>query len=246
MGPDVPFAAGWTAPPELTGPLPRRTRMSASAIAPIAGALLILLVTAAVVPRIHGIMAAQTAWTQPLRREGRDTIGEVKELRHRPGGEYIVRYTFTANGAVFTGESSAPENIWNGIRKAAPLPIRSLPSNPVINHPAAWEQSAGATRFLFVLLLLPISGGILILTRLFRQRRLVAEGVPTPGVVTRCYSVGRGSPAVAYQFRTQEGRVAQGTGRLCSGVGTTICVLYLADNPRRNLPYLGSWYRAVQ
>jgi len=243
---NVSFPEGWTAPPELTGALPRETRISKDGIGAATVATALLLAAIGIVLLGCKVEAQEMAKRAALRRDGREAVGEVTNLRHVWGGAYTVSYSFNANGVVFTGESSAPEHIWNGLREALALPVRFLPSNPAINHPAVWEESVSSDWFAFAIALLPAAAGILVLTQLRRQRRLVAEGVPTAGVVTKCYRGGKGSWWIDYQFRTEDGRVAKGIDNVRLEIGATICVLYLPQDPRRNRPYLRSYYRVAQ
>jgi len=245
MDPQVSFPEGWTVPPELTGAAPRETERSEEGAGSVLSVTLLVLAAIAMVVLSFIADARQKAKTEVLRREGRETMGRVTGLRHKPGA-YTVRYAFNANGVAITGESPAPEDTWNGLRDADPLAIRFLPSNPAINHPAAWEGSGKSYWVMFFIPAMPVAGAILILIQLRGQRRLVAEGVPTAGVVTRCARGSRGGWFVNYQFRTADGSAAKGSANLRMEIGATICILYLPQNPQRNQPYLGSWYRVAR
>jgi hypothetical protein len=246
MDPSVSFPAGWTAPPELMGALPRETRMSKDGIWAAMRAAFLLLAAIAIVLLSCNMEASEIARRAALRRDGREAIGEVKDLQHVWGSAHTVSYAFNANGVALTGKSSAPEHIWSGLRKALPLTVRFLPSNPAINHPAAWEESVLSDWFTFAIAPLSAGAGILVLLQLRRQRQLVAKGVPAAGVVTKRSRNSRGLWWVFYEFRTEDGRVAKGSDRACLEIGATICVLYLPQDPRRNQGYLGSWYRPAR
>ncbi len=72
-----------------------------------------------------------------------------------------------------------------------------------------------------------------------RQRRLLTEGRPAPGIVTRL-SRTKGGMQVYYDFLLLSGSVAKGSSGPVSkppGIGQTVCVLYNPDNPRRNAIY---------
>jgi hypothetical protein len=245
MDPAVSFPEGWTAPPELAGPLPRTTRISEDGRG--AATRVVVLLLASIVLVVLGCIGAAQTMTrmEALRLEGRETTGEVTALRHRFGGAYGVRYAFNANGRALEGVSEAPKDIGNGLREAAPLPILFLPSNPAINHPAAWQESGSWVWDLWFVPMMPVAAAILVLTQMRRQRRLVAGGVPTAGIVTKRSRNSQGAWWVDYQFHTEDGKVAKGRGHLGLEIGATICVLYLPQDPRRNQPYLRSWYRVV-
>jgi len=246
MDPEVSFPEGWNAPAELTGALPRETRISEDGIWAAARAAFFLLAAFAIVLLGCKMEARKMANRAALRRDGREAIGEVTELRHRLEGMYTVSYAFDVNGVVFTGMASAPADVGGGLRKALPLTVRFLPSNPGINQPAAWEAPVLSDWFTFAIALMPAVAGIFVLTQLRRQRQLVAEGVPTAGVVTKRSRNSKGLWCVFYQFRTEDGRVAKGSDTACLEIGVTTCVLYLPQEPSRNQRYLGSWYRVAR
>jgi hypothetical protein len=240
MDPNVSIPEGWTAPPELTGAVPRETRMSEEGASSATLVTFIMLAAMALAVWISVAQARQKARTEALRREGREAAGKTTDLLHKSNK---VIYAFNANGVALTGEADAPRDTWDGLRTGDPLAIRFLPSNPAINHPAGWEASSN-----WGLLVAPAwlaVGGILILIDLRGQRRMVAEGVATAGVVTRCSRRRRGW-FVDYQFRAADGTVVTGSRDLRLEAGTTICVLYLPEDPRKNQPYPGSRYRAVR
>jgi hypothetical protein len=245
MGDGASLLKDWTAPRELTGALPRETRMSRHGIGAAGFAVVLLLTTIAIVAWVCNGKVQEMAQRDRLRREGRDAPGEVYSLRHVTGGPYIVRYRFRANGIALHGYSQAPRHIWETLRETGYLSVRFVPSNPAINHPAAWEVSALPGWGAFVVPAIPAALGVFILLQLRQARRLVTEGVATAGVVTSCYRGGRGSWWVDYDFRTVDGTTATGSHNVRLEVGAIICILYLPQVPSRNRPYLESWYEVV-
>jgi hypothetical protein len=216
-------------------------------MAPSAAVFLIFAVVFPVwVGIVHSIQVTRTA---ALRREGLDTTGEATRLWSSGSDRSktpMMSYAFTIDGAAYTGECSVPDAIRAEFRQGRRLPIRYLASNPAINHPAAWDDESTLSGRQALLVATPAALlGIVFLTQLLRQRRLVAEGVPTAGVVARCYRSGR-SWAVDYQFHTNDGNLAKGTSKGNAAVGTPICVLYLSREPRRNRSYPVPGYRVVQ
>jgi hypothetical protein len=86
-----------------------------------------------------------------LRQGGADVIGKITQLGRAGKGAEFVRYTFIANGGIVSGGSAVPPKLMHGLRESNSLRIRYLPSDPVINHPAAWEWSlAEETGSIFV------------------------------------------------------------------------------------------------
>jgi len=216
-------------------------------IAVMAGLLLVGSIPLLVLFR--NLNARTAARAEALRSQGRETSGEVERVWRTSGKEShnMVRYAFSANGVRLQGESRVPPSLWNGVRKSGFLPIRYLPSDPNINHPAGWEDRPDAAWMQFILPgVMAISGIVLVIT-LRRQAEMTAEGLPAVGVVTRCVSV-KGGWAVRYRFRMKGGAVASGASqvRRRMEVGATICVLYLPQNPRRNQVYPTTLYRVTQ
>jgi hypothetical protein len=238
LDPTVYYPEGWTAPTELMGPLPRRTRMSLRGAAVAAASVGALAFAVAVAVQYNFDRARLAARTAVWRRESIETTGRVTRVWSRcklctP----MASYAFTVDGVAYTGQCPVPASRRAGLRQDGPLSIRYLASNPAINHPAAWawdEGPSGEGIGAAILLVLQVIATLLLLRR---NRRLVAEGVPTVGVVTKSYSRRGAGPRVDYQFRTRDGNVATGTGRSDAAVGTPICVLYLPREPRRNRSY---------
>jgi hypothetical protein len=243
----VSFPEGWTAPPELMGPVPRKTRLSADGVA--SATVMTGLLLLALAGTVWACIAMARYWTRTaaLRDEGSEIVGEIKRLwSSGRGSTHMVSYEFTANNVAFTGQSSVPTDRRHELRVGDPLRIRFVPANPATNRPADWEESALDSSLTFLIPIVPGVFGVVLLSQLRWQRRLVAEGLPAAAVVTRCYRGSRGSRWIDYQFRAEDGRVGEGTDNVRLEVGTAICVLYLPRNPRRNQRYVGSCYRVVQ
>ena len=247
MDSEVTFPENWKPPRELVRALPRETHLTRSGafLAILAAVILLACVILYFVVRHQEMQTA--AQTAALRTEGRETTAEITHL-WLAGKSSIpnVMYAFTANGVRLKGESKVPKRIWDRLRKAGFLPVRFLPSNPSINHPAAWEESASP---FWLPLLVPAvisPGAIVILTMLWRHGRVAANGLPTAGVVTKCFAVKNGWSA-RYRFRTKDGAVFGGSSQVGRRLeaGTTLCILYLPEKPRRNAVYPMGLYRVT-
>lgn len=225
-------------PSELTGPLPRRTRLEK----PIQWAVVVTILLGIAVAIIlwASMNAMQLMRTRTaLRHESSEATGVVEEL-----WKTKVAYSFAVNGRSFAGSASrsGPK-----LRESDLLTIRYLPSNPAVNHPAAWEEPTDAALIPFFVptVLVLILVGLLIKMRIIRL--LLTEGRPAVAVVTKCSRGGRGGFVVKYEFRTEEGRTMTGScNESPEEIGTNFCVLYLRQNPRRNMRYPSSDYRVVQ
>jgi hypothetical protein len=251
-----------TIPSELTGPLPRRFEATGAGIhlARVAPALLAL----AIVPALWGgINAAQQMQHESaLRSDSGETVGEVTRTLKGKTSDFVY-YTFSVNGKILTGNAEVPMDLRYDLRISRSLPIRYLPTNPDVNHPAAWEWSlvywrpqssdlvhlpgfSSELQWLFVSLITGVIG-LAFLVGLRRERKLIAEGAPATAVVTKCSRGTRGSFLVEYEFRTGEGRSIKGSrSDSRREIGANFCVLYLPQNPRRNMRYPSSDYRVVQ
>ena len=249
-------------PSELTGPLPRKLRATRSGIS--LALVFLTFLTLAVAAALWGAIntAQQVQHKVELRRGGSETVGEVTRTRNGKRAD-IVYYTFTVSGIPFMGKAEVPGFLRHDLRETNLLVIRYLLENPDVNHPAAWEWSLvyWQSQRLDLLHLPDFSSellwlsaslisaaiGMIFLLGLRKQRRLLTVGAPTTAVVTKCSRGTRGSCFVEYKFRTKEGRVMTGS---CSDsrkeIGTTFCVLYLPQNPKRNMMYPSSDYRVVQ
>ena len=104
-----------------------------------------------------------------------------------------------------------------------------------------------------VAILLSSLGGLALIPVL-RQRRLLSEGRPALAVVTRLSEEKHGShghklgKVIYYEFPLLSGATANGkTGPAKNPptVGTTLCVLYDPEQPRRNAPYPFSLVKPV-
>lgn len=210
-----------------------------------------------------GVRAVQqTQHRAALRRDSSETVAEITRMWHGKTTD-VVHYAFTVNGTSFVGEAEVPGDLRYDLRRSRFLPIRYLAANPDVNHPAAWEWSLVFWRpqssdlvhipyfsselewFLAPLLFGPL--GVVFFMELRTDRKLLAEGAPAAGLVTKCTPGTRGSYWMKYEFHTEDGRVAKGS---CGGspaeVGTKIWVLYLPQDPRQNCRFPSENYRVVE
>lgn len=111
-----------------------------------------------------------------------------------------------------------------------------------------WQTETGFACVVALLSLLIAFLGAWLLRQFPRQRRLMAEGIPVVGSITECGSIKYGFYA-NYDFRTEDGRSWNGSGRVDKrlNIGDGVVVLYLPQNPGQNQPRPAlDLYRAVQ
>jgi hypothetical protein len=73
-----------------------------------------------------------------LRKAGVDVSGEITGIEPVPKALDEVDYTFNVNGRTFSGKAPVPARVERNLYESGPLMVRYLPSDPAVNHPAAW------------------------------------------------------------------------------------------------------------
>lgn len=243
MVPDLHVAEALTIPSELNAQVPRRTRISGNCIPRVMSAVLCLAFgISGAYFLIRGAMQDEQTKSS-LRRERNEATGDVTRII-----KSRVDYRFTVNGATFTGQAVRPDPKQIGLRESDPIRIRFLPSNPAVNHPAAWEESPSIW-FGVTLSLMVASGAMVPIAWLRKDRRLVAEGMPVIAVITNWTRGSKGGYYAHYEFQTQDGDRITGSGgpyEIAKEIAARMCVLYLPTNPRENQIYETLGYRAAQ
>jgi len=179
-----------------------------------------------------------------LRQEGAEVLGVIIEIKELGRGADYVCYTFTANGKTVFGRAHLPPRKFRPIlQESKSLAIRYLPSNPAINHPAAWEYPYEHEPFWLEIFVLAIGASVVFipscfLYKFYKERQLLTWGKPVVGVVTKCVSEGRAFK-LKYEFRTETGTTVHGSRWtiLSQAIGEEIWILYMPQNPSRNLSY---------
>ena len=248
MDAPVTFPENLKPPRELNRPVPRETRIAGRGILMTVIAVLLLAGSVPMFLWMRSQQMQRQSRTDTLHRDGREATAEINKLWHTGRSDTpMVGYSFGADGVWMHGESEVPKKLWPGLQRAGSIPVRYLPSNPAINHPAAWDDTGEPLWLAYVSPLFLVAGGVFLLFSLKRQGTLAAEGIPSVGIVTRCFRI-KGGYSVRYQFRTKEGLVTKGSDKIMYRMpdGTQVCVLYLERNPRRSGVYPLSLYRVAQ
>jgi len=228
-------------PSELNASVPRKTSLNRNGIGLIVAVAIYLTMTAVFAGMVAIDIMQQAQERAALRRSGQETTGEFTYFTK--GNR--IHYTFTVNGAWFNGNATAPSGMQDTLHRFDYLPIRYLPANPAINHPAAWEWAPQWGNFFAPLL--PGLFVVLFAVMLHRDRLLVANGATAVGRVLKC-NHSRSGFIVSYEFRTSDGDVIKGNSGASepSAVGAHIWILYLPENPARNESYTSTHYRVVE
>lgn len=230
-------------PGELAGPVPRKVTLCSTGDTYF---VMLLVLFAAALGVWGGVSLVQhTRDRALLRANGHEVVGQVSDILAGRGGKTFVEYKFTVDGDPYFGDTQEPKTRgpWYALGPSHPILVRFLPSNPAINHPAAWEWSVrmDLIDIIFTLFLVILAGiGVVYL---IWQRKLVREGRAAAGMVTSCKPDGR-LFQVEYEFHTEEGESLTGknSGVDSYEVGARIWIIYLPRKPKRNHPYpLNDW-----
>lgn len=145
------------------------------------------------------------------------------------------------NGATFAGKARVPKQLLHTVEDSKTLPVRYLPGNPALNHPAAWKGSMPSDRKTFLIFFGILAlFGVGLLVSLFGERRLLAKGTPVLAMITSCQPASNGVGfVVKYAFSAGGRPLREGNGWLekRQEVGAKTWVLYLPQKPRQNHTY---------
>lgn len=180
-----------------------------------------------------------------LEEQGVVTSGYVTRLWR--GGDNkkqpYAAYEFEAGGKTYTGRAKVRLSTWRGLELGGEWRVRYAASDPRIHHPVAIPPPVTPSWVPYLVGFLCLGGAFLIWIPLRRGRYLLSEGRVTPGVVTKVVEPRVGSQpgakhgkVVHFEFPLLSGRVREGkTAPMHKppAVGQTVCIVYLADEPRR-------------
>lgn len=175
-----------------------------------------------------------------LPHTGVETTGEITRVFGDRSRVYWVSYNFEANGTIVSGEAQVPRRLLRTVEDSKTLTVRYLPGKPAVNFPAAWTPPPGPSWVLPIISeILMVAYDVWLLRMAWIQRKLIAQGVPAPEVVTKCTRRRKGWYRVSYEFRTAGGIMTEGKGWYGSRLetGAKVWALYLAQNPKRSGPY---------
>ncbi len=231
----------WKPPAELSGSLPRPVRLSSRGT--------VLAIAMAINLAIGGFAAVfvtmqsarETRVQEQLQREGVPIDAVITRLwvSSDKSHTHKVSYQFPYQGLFYPGESSAPRDVWRELRAGTRLPVRFLPSSPAVSQPTPWKNPPTPVWLAPFVGLFLAAVAALIGVPLVKQRRLLAEGRTAPAIVTG-YRKGKSCRLLDGEFALPGGAVIPirgGQVRTYPEIGSTICVLYDREDPRRNAPY---------
>lgn len=238
----------WVPPDGLDRSRPREVRLTAAGRALVLVG--ILLMAGAVGAGIGLGMKAgrQAEEARLLREEGLIAQGVVTRIWQKRGEkkQSWVAYQFTTDGRTYGRDAKVSRSVGQRLLVEGQIAVRYVPSNPDLNYPLDFANKrmpvwlpfwiAGALALFGFFVTLPIR----------KARRLLAEGRPAPGIVTKHGHIMHSSHGRVlgkksyYEFPLLNGAIRKGeTGpsKNPPAVGSVFCVLYDPDTPRKNAPY---------
>jgi hypothetical protein len=183
-----------------------------------------------------------------LREQGTVTDGRVTRLwrgrdkEHQPW----MAYRFAGGEQTYEGSARVSLRLWRDLRVGSPIRIHYVPTRPELNNPFTASIAVMPGWVAFIVALGLAGGAVGAMLAIRSQRRLLSEGRPAPGLVTRHEKVRHGSHASRheskyyYEFPLLSGAIARGAAgptKNPPAVGSTIPLVYDRENPRRNAPY---------
>jgi hypothetical protein len=172
-----------------------------------------------------------------LLRDGRAVDGDITKSSVNRDGVY-VSYTFSVDGVLCSGHAEMKADHYTVPGAPEKIPIRYLPRDPRVNQPIYWEWFSAWDMFPFLFLLFIMAGSAAVVGVTLRERTLARKGIVVMGRVTGCAPTQK-SFTVYYEFTTQENTEMEGSIELPDecGAGTSIPIIYLPSNPKRNERY---------
>lgn len=230
-------------PAELMGRIPRRVRLTGTGWLNVFAATLFSLLGFVFAAQIVKAVILDTATQNELRQGGRESSGVI--TGKWTGGRSLapsVSYAFSVDGTIFNGKAKVPRDIWDSLHQDDSLPIRYLPANPNINHPAGWEDSVNSLLGAIFFPAFLVFFGLMFVRRFPIQRRIAREGIAVRGCVSEREWKGpsKGQRYVDYTFRNasnDEVEIGSCPYDFPPKAGSNVWVLYLPTNPRRSEIY---------
>ena len=202
------------------------------------------------------LVARQRDDRERLRDHGVAVDAVVTRLWTTNGEErrHWVQFRLDVDNRVVERRQQIARSRWSMLREGSTIPVRYDPANP--NNYTTFGRERGALNDA-----VPYAAGLglmvfgaLMSIPVIRQRRLLMEGRPTPGLVIKHRqkksAEGAKQDEIEYEFLLLNGAAHSGksSGSKASKTpeGQAICVLYEPDNPGHNAPYPLSLVRLAE
>jgi hypothetical protein len=234
---------GWEAPPELTGPLPRKAKWTkAGRINRYVAAFVVVFGLLIVLGVLGNLLGAHQLKTEPKEAEGSVTRKWTQSGRGTTTYHY-VRYSFAVAGQTYRGEAHVPKAKWQELSTGSALEVRYVPSNPSNNRAViAFEPVTMPNWVPLVVFAVWILFIWLSLYDVRKESALLQYGQPAAGLVVtdnRGKRIPKYGWITGYEFQLPDGSMRKGTVQRDRTwmKGQTVCILYDPNRPRRNRIY---------
>jgi hypothetical protein len=236
MNGNIPLQTSSNMPSELSGQVPRIVRLSDSS--QVALRMLAVLVAITVIGCLWygNYVIREVQQRSALRLDGVEVTGEITQLKRAGKGPDVVHYTFIVSGKTFAGMTDVTAELMPSLQQSNRIIVRYLPSDPTVNHPAWWEWSLlSEWPVIFILLAFGLASSATSIS-FFKARKVLVYGKPAAGTLK---SHGSGSRKASYEFLTPTGTRVTGNDYISDlrQVGSSVWIVYMPENPRRNVLY---------
>jgi Protein of unknown function (DUF3592) len=230
----------WKAPPELTGPIPRKLKWTQT------GKINLYVVAFVVVFGFLIVSAflGNAIGDHKLKEEAKETEGSVTRKWTQNGrGKTIyhyLAYSFAVGGQTFRGESHVPNAKWQTLATGSALGVRYVPSNPSNNRAdIAFESPPMQYWIPLAAFAIWICFIYLSLYDVRKERMLLKYGQAGAGLIVTDDSrktQPRYGWVTGYEFQLPDGSMRKGAVQRDRTWmrGQTVCILYDPKRPRRN------------
>jgi hypothetical protein len=228
-------------PAELMSPTPRSVRLSGTGWLNLLAATLFFVLGVAGGVTIVKYVLHEAAAQNALRHHGDEALGQITEMWTKRSVPHIS-YSFSVDGVRFSGNSVVPTTRSRSQNRGDSLPIRYIPADPNINHPAAWEDSPYSALWMLPFPAAIAFCGLMLIRRFPVQRQLAMKGIAVRGRISRTDWNGpsKGQRYASYTFRNannDEVEVGSCPSDYIYKAEVNCWVLYLPTNPKRNEIY---------
>lgn len=231
-------------PPVLPQSVPRDVQLTVGGRVLATFATLVLLAGVGGGAAIYAQSRQLALRNHALVEEGTTTTGHVTKLWSDGDNRRRVAYRFSVEGRTFDNRARVSEAVRRTLQPGSAVTVRYLPAAPAINDLGGTPTAPVPLAVSFLLGGLGTIVGLLCMTALVRERRLLTEGWVTRGTVTSVtkHTGVHGSThrSMGYEFTLLSGVKVSGKSEASSkgpAMGAPIWVVYDPDVPSRNRAY---------
>ena len=230
---------------EINAEIPRRLRLDGLTIKVLTGALLTLLAGIGLLVWIANGTLTGLHTRDILRRDGQLAYGDITKVSVNRGGE-DVRYSFLVDGVLYSGYAEMQGEHYTVPGDSKKIPLCYLPNDPRVNQPTNWQWVSVWDFFPFLLLFAIMAVAARAIIMALRLATLARMGVVVIGKVIGC-APNKKLFTIYYEFTGKDNAVVEGKCDLLDEyeTGTSIPIIFLRSNPKRNTRYPISGFRTA-